>query len=83
MDDIIKKNGMIKKWLGEHHFFNIIDSSDRYFIKADGYKNRMVIAIKGEHEINKQEILEFAARNHRQAWIADIKNDEEIEWTNL
>lgn len=83
MDDIIKKNSIVQKWLGEHHFFNITNSSDSYFIKADGYRSRMVIAIKGEHHINSNEILEFAARNHRQAWIADITNDEDIEWQTL
>ncbi|MCR5861154.1 hypothetical protein LRS05_02890 [Flavobacterium sp. J372] len=82
MEDIVEKNRIVQEWLGEHHFFNIKNSSDNCFIRADGYKNRMVIAIRGDYEINEKEILEFAARNHRQAWIANI-NDEEIEWETL
>lgn len=83
MENIKEKNAIVNKWLGDHRFYNIQNSSDSYFIKADGNSTRMVIAIRGEKEINSQEIIEFAARNHRQAWVADIKEDNNIEWEVL
>lgn len=84
METMEEKSAIVTNWLGDNNFFNIQKSSDNRFIKADGYKSRMVVAILGENKIDEGQILEFAARNNRQAWLADIdEGTHKIEWKTL
>ena len=84
MEIMEEKSEIVTNWLDTNNFFNIQKSSDNQFIKADGYKSRMVIAIQGDDEIDESQMLEFAARNHRQAWVAEIKvKTSKIEWKTL
>lgn len=85
MDEILLKNRIIEEWLETNNFFNIKKSSDNSFIRADGYNNRTLIVIKPEEdELNMFEITQFAFKNKRQVWIANIETEEEnIEWEIL
>ncbi len=81
MDEILVKSRIVGEWLEDHDFFNIKKSSDNAFIRADGYNSRMLIVVKSENEMNTNEIIEFAAKNKRQIWIANVETeDEHIEW---
>jgi hypothetical protein len=85
MNELLEKNRIIDEWLEDNDFYNIKKSSDSSFIRADGYNNRMLIVIKPEEaEIDTKEIMEFASKNKRQVWIANIEMEEEnIEWEIL
>lgn len=85
MNELLEKNRIIDKWLENNEFYNIKKSSDNSFIRADAYNNRMLIVIKpDEQEIDAKEIIEFASKNKRQVWIANVETKEEnIEWEIL
>jgi hypothetical protein len=84
MDNILVKSQIINEWLEDNDFFNIKKSSDNSFIRADAYNNRMLIVIKSEVELNTTELIEFASKNKRQIWIADVKTEEKnIDWQIL
>lgn len=82
---ISEKKSIVEEWLNKNGFFNIHSTENNYFIKAEGEgrASRMFIIIKDDFEIKEQELKEFAIRNNRQAWIAEVKTEEENELRSI
>ena len=78
------KNRIVKDWLQKNGFYNIQETSNYYFIKADSINLRMIIIVRDEFELNIEEVKKFASFNNRQAWAANVKEEEPaIEWEIL
>ncbi|KIA97763.1 hypothetical protein OA93_12305 [Flavobacterium sp. KMS] len=82
MNSIEEKKVIVEKWLGKNGFSNIKFTDNNYFVKADGRDQKMFITIKDNFDLDKDELKKFATKNYRQAWIADVKNENEesIDW---
>nr|WP_315424776.1 hypothetical protein [uncultured Pedobacter sp.] len=75
------KNKIVKKWLVNNGFYNIQETSNHYFIRADSINVRMLVIVHDKFELNVEEVKKFASSNNRQAWVAKVEEeDHRIKW---